>query len=163
MADVLATALRTVLAGRHDAYGVESTADMILVTGPESSGSGATAALVRAMGFEVIHRAVPHIDDWEPFALIERQIHWAVVTHREPWALFNAQVKNGQSESIDIARYRVASAYEYIFETIPPFIPLIPVTYEGLFDCRGVEGLAKLLGAEANYSCIPLENRNWQY
>jgi hypothetical protein len=116
------------------------------------------------MNFEVVHRAVPHIADWDPLNpnYLDPCSVW-LVTHREPYALYSSQVRHHQATSLGHAMSRTASAYTYIWREATKTLPMAhSTTYESLFNYRGVRNLAHLLGYDGPPP-TPLEDRNRRY
>lgn len=106
----------------------------VVVTGPESSGTRwATSIVARLMGahgakHKVLHRSMPHNNDWSTEPLFEADL--VVIVTRDPQCTWESAVDNRHARSMDNARARWFAAIKKLSEV--QLDQVLWVTYEEL-------------------------------
>lgn len=134
---------------------------MIVVTGAESSGTGYVAALLRANGAEVLHRAMPHHDG-------EREVWWDVdafpadtqfmIVVRMPFAQLGS--RRGQGDVHGPAKRRMA--YEALLGRMGIRSWEI-VTYEGLRLRSARKAFVRDVVGDRTFVDVPFKDGNSKY
>jgi len=135
----------------------------VLVTGPEQSGTGVVATVLREAGADVLHRAVPHVHDWWAWEIGEQEISRAVVVVRGLYAHTESVKERSGEYRAKLPHWTPllhrARALE-ILAQLPHVWTPVWVTYESLGEPAEVAYLCESLGLDASRITTRIENRN---
>jgi 2-hydroxychromene-2-carboxylate isomerase len=137
---------------------VRSGGPRILVTGCEKSGTGVVAQVLREAGAHVIHKAMPHVHDWD--AALNVEARYAVVVVRGLRGHVASLLEH--SGELPAANERAALFHrEKALRRLASLaLPSIWVTYESLSEPAEVVALCAALGLDASEVETLIENRN---
>jgi len=130
---------------------------MLLVTGPESSGTSLVTRMLRAAGGVVAHRSATYPDDWADLPALAADCEAVIMVYRDPFATMASQIAGGLSPNEawrklqDGYRQLAAIAHRRVY----------CLTYEQLvLEPESIRPLLTDLGLDAAVVLEPVTNEN---
>jgi hypothetical protein len=132
----------------------------VLVTGPENSGTGAVAELLRQAGADVVHRAIPHVLDWNAAEEFKDEVDRTVVVIRGLYA----HVRSLEEHSGALRQHGCGPVRHrgWALDTLWQFPSSVWVTYESLVEPTERRYLCEVLGLDWSSVTSVIEYRNWK-